>query len=221
MEQINALILQAADSPWLLLVMLLTSIVDGVFPLIPSETVLVAAVASAAATGDPATIAVVGLVAALGAMLGDNLAYLLGRAAGTRRPRWMRGPRISAALARAQRSLQERGAPFLLSARFVPGGRVAVNLSAGILGYPWRRFAGLSVVAGLMWSLYSAGIGTVAGHWLGDQPLLSVLIGIGVAGVIGIVVDRLRAARERRTATPSPVLLPSCAPIPLAAAAAP
>ncbi|MFC7375139.1 DedA family protein [Brachybacterium sp. GCM10030267] len=211
MEQINDFILQAAESPWLLLVMFIASVIDGFFPPIPSETVLVAAVATAAATGEPVTIVLLGLLAAAGAIIGDNIAYLLGRTLGNRMPRWMQGRRFSSALARAQQSLEQRGAPFILSARFIPVGRVAVNISAGVLRYPWPRFAALSVAAGLMWSLYSTIIGVVAGQWLGDQPLLSAVIGVVVAGVIGLVVDRVRTARGRATARAqaTPALLPA------------
>ena len=51
MELINEFILQATASPWLLLVMFAVAVIDGFFPPVPSETVLVAAAAVAASTG--------------------------------------------------------------------------------------------------------------------------------------------------------------------------
>lgn len=197
---LNSFILAAAASPWLLLVMFLVTVVDAIFPPVPSETVLVAGAAAAAASGNWAIVAGLCLVAALGALVGDNLAYALGRAIGTRRARWMRGRRTAAAFDYAQHALENRAAVLIIGARYIPVGRVAVNISAGALGFPWRRFLPLSLVAGLSWSLYGALIGIVAGSWLAEQPFLAAVLGVVVAVVIGVVIDRIGAARRRRTA---------------------
>lgn len=202
MDVINELILQAAASPWLLLVMFATAVIDGFFPPIPSETVLVAAAAVAASTGDMPTVILLCIVAAIGAIIGDNLAYAIGRGVGTTRFRWMRGPRVSAAFARAQGALDKRGAALILGARYIPVGRVAVNMTAGALHYPRRRYVPLSAVAGVSWAIYSAAIGVIAGQWLKGQPLLSAVIGVAFALAIGLVIDRISAARRRRAETP-------------------
>ena len=85
---------------------------------------------------------------------------------------------------------------------------------AGALGYPWRRFAGLSVAAGICWAVYSIAIGVLAGAWLKDQPLLSAGLGIVLALSIGLVIDRVVALRARRTSaspdSPSPDRMTSC-----------
>ncbi len=77
MDVINELILQTVASPWLFVVLLAVTIVDGFFPPVPSETVLVAAAAVLASTGDVWALLPLGLVAALGATIGDNLAFAL------------------------------------------------------------------------------------------------------------------------------------------------
>ena len=199
MDLITDLVLQAVSSPWLYLVMLVVAIVDGFFPPVPSETVLVAAAAVAASTGRP-DLVILGVVAAAGAAVGDNIAFAIGRRTGTTRFAWMRRPRVAGAFAWAGTALEKRGAGLILGARFIPVGRVAVNLSAGALGYSWRRFALLSVAAGLCWAVYSIAIGLLAGAWLKDQPLLSAGLGIVVALAIGLVVDRVIALRARRAA---------------------
>lgn len=199
MDIINDLILQAATSPWLYLIMLATAVIDGFFPPIPSETVLVAAAAVAASSGGVNTVLLI-TVAALGAVIGDNIAYAIGRAVGTSRFAWMRRSRVAAAFDRAGRALQHNGAPLILGARYIPVGRVAVNITAGALAYPRRMFVPLSVIAGASWALYSAGIGLLAGQWLKDQPLLSAVLGVVLALIIGIVVDRVAAVRRRRRA---------------------
>lgn len=202
MDVINELILQTVASPWLYGVLLAVTIIDGFFPPIPSETVLVAAAAVIASTGDAWALLPLGLIAALGATVGDNIAFALGRRLGTTRWAWMRRPRVAAAFAHAASALEHRSAALILCARYIPVGRVAVNMSAGALGFSWRRFIPLSVVAGLSWSALSLTIGLVAGSWIKDQPLVSAGIGIAVALLIGLVVDRVTAARRRRVPVP-------------------
>ena len=199
MDVVNDLILAAAASPWLLLVMFAVAIIDGFFPPVPSETVLGAAAAAAASTGGT-NIVLLAAVAATGAMIGDNIAYAIGRGLGTRRFGWMRRPRVAAAFDRAERTLARNGAGLILGARYIPVGRVAVNMTAGALRYPWRRFLPLSALAGLSWAVYSAGIGMLAGHWIEDQPLLSAVFGIAVALILGFAIDRVAAIRRRRAA---------------------
>lgn len=199
MDILNEIIMQAVASPWLYLVMFATAVIDGFFPPIPSETVLVAAAAVAASAGGT-DIVLLCAIAAIGAMIGDNIAYAIGHSVGTTRFAWMRRPRIAAAFERAQRTLTSNGAPLILGARYIPVGRVAVNMSAGALGYPWRRFLPLSAVAGASWAIYSAGIGLLAGHWIEDQPLLSVVLGIAFALIIGVIIDRTTVLIRRRRA---------------------
>lgn len=193
--------MQAIASPWLYLVLLAVTIIDGFFPPVPSETVLVAAAAVATSTGE-GNLLLLGVVAAVGAAIGDNIAFWIGRRIGTERFAWMRRPRVAAAFAHAQRALDRRSATLILGARYIPVGRVAVNMTAGGLGFPWRRFLPLSLVAGLSWSAFSLVIGLLAGAWIKDQPLLSAGLGIVVALVIGVVIDRIAAARRRREPAP-------------------
>ncbi|MHC9044254.1 DedA family protein [Microbacterium saperdae] len=201
MDVINELIMQAVASPWLYLVLFGVTILDGFFPPVPSETVLVAAAAVAASTGG-ADLLLLGAVAALGAAIGDNIAFLIGRKVGTTRFAWMRRPRVVTVFASAQRALENRSAVLILGARYVPVGRVAVNMSAGALGFPWRRFLPLSLIGGLSWSAFSLAIGLLAGSWVKGQPLLSAGLGIAIALLVGLVIDRVAAARRRRVAAP-------------------
>lgn len=198
---LNDLIMQAIASPWLYLVLFTVTIVDGFFPPVPSETVLVAAAAVAASTGE-GDLLLLGAVAAIGAAIGDNVAFLIGRGLGTTRFAWMRRPRVAAAFAHAQHALDRRSATLILGARYIPVGRVAVNMSAGALDFPWRRFLPLSLIAGISWSVFSLVIGLLAGAWIKDQPLLSAGLGIVIALLIGLVIDRIAAARRRRAAAP-------------------
>ena len=114
--------------------------------------------------------------------------------------RWMRRPGGVAVFAWAARALERRAAVVILTARFVPFGRIAVNLTAGATRFRFGRFLPLSVIAGCGWSLYNALIGALFGNWFRDNPVLAVVLSIIVAVGLGLLVDQLsaRAARPVR-----------------------
>ena len=197
MQAINDFILAAAGQPWVLFVVLACCIIDGFFPPIPSESVVVG-LSAVAATADGPTPWLLMLGAALGAFTGDNIAYLIGRRVGTRRWAWMRNSRMQSAFRWAGRELRKRPASLILVARFVPIGRVAVNLTAGFTQYPHLRFVGLTALSAVLWAAYSVGIGLFFGQWFEDNHLLGATIAIVCAVGLGIVVDVV-INRARRT----------------------
>lgn len=189
--------LDPSASPWIFLIAFAAAVVDGFFPPMPSETIVVGAAAFGAATGQPHLV-LLAVCAAAGAFLGDNLTYLLGRRIGTERFRWMHRPRPRAAIDWARRSLDRRGTALILIARYIPVGRIAVNLVAGATRFPRRRFVAVSALAAATWAAYSVLIGAVAGVWFEDNPLVGALVGIALAIAIGVVLDRVHARREAR-----------------------
>ncbi|HYH77289.1 MAG TPA: DedA family protein [Arthrobacter sp.] len=188
MQAINDFILAAAGQPWVLFLVLACCLIDGFFPPIPSESVVVG-LAAVAATADVPNPWMLMLVAGLGAFSGDNIAYLIGRRVGTRRWSWMRGARMQSAFRWAGAELRKRPASLILVARFVPIGRVAVNLTAGVTHYPRPRFIGLTILSATLWASYSVGIGLFFGQWFEDNHLLGAVIAIICAVALGIVVD--------------------------------
>lgn len=194
---LTTLVTDLAASPWVYVVVLAVCVIDGFFPPVPSETVVVGAATISVATGQPHLLALIG-VAAAGAILGDNIAYQLGRALGITRFRWMRTSRVSAAVRWARRGLDRRGALLIFTARYIPVGRIAVNMTAGATRYPLRRFLPLSIAAGVAWAAYSAIFGIVAGQWLHDQPLLAIVLAIATAALVGAVVDAVLRRVLRR-----------------------
>ncbi len=205
LELLNDAVTTLAGSPWVYLVVFGVCLIDGFFPPVPSETVVVAAAAVATSTGSPLLIPLVA-VAAAGAIAGDNIAYAIGRGIGVSRFRWMRSARVVAAIEWARRGLDRRGALLIFSARYIPVGRIAVNMTAGATHYPRRRFIALSVAAGITWAVYSTVFGLVAGHWLHEQPILAVILAIVLAAGIGAVVDAaLRRLLARSAGSPEPI----------------
>lgn len=180
-----------AGSPWALLLVLVVTTVDGVFPPVPSESAVIA-VAALTGPGDGPRLATLWLLAACGAFCGDQLAYALGRrVVGPRRPVLARFPRVAAAVARAERGVVQRDVVVVLVARFVPGGRVAVNMAAGTAGLPRRRFVALTALAAVLWSTYSVGLGLAAARTTGADPLLAAAIGVALGAVLGLAIDRV------------------------------
>jgi membrane protein DedA with SNARE-associated domain len=198
MQAINDFILAAAGQPWVLLLVLACCVIDGFFPPIPSESVVVG-LSAVAATADVPNPWLLTAVAALGAFSGDNIAYIIGRRVGTTRWSWMRRPRMQSAFRWAGGELRKRPASLILVARFVPIGRVAVNLTAGATGYHHGRFIGLTTLSAVLWAAYSVGIGLFFGQWFEENHLLGAAIAIVCAVALGIVVD-LVINRVRRQA---------------------
>lgn len=192
-------VLALAGSPWIFLVLFVFTTIDGFFPPIPSESVVIALAALAVATGEP-SLWLVGLVAAIGAFIGDQVAYSIGKRLPVRRMRVMRGPRAQTTLDWAERTLVQRGAAFIIAARYIPIGRVAVNMTAGTVGFSRVRFTGLAAVAAISWSLYSVALGVGAGVWFGEHPVLAVAVGVAGGLLLGLAIDALtrQLVRGRR-----------------------
>jgi len=182
--------LELAASPWIYLVMYLFATIDGFFPPIPSESVVIALAAAATSSVGKPELALLIPVAAAGAWTGDQLAYLIGSRVQVHRLRIFRSGKGQAALAWAEHALERRGASFIIAARYIPVGRVAVNMTAGAVGYPRRRFRLLAAIAAVMWAAYSAAIGVGAGALLGSRStLLAIAVGVVGGVVLGVVVD--------------------------------
>jgi membrane protein DedA with SNARE-associated domain len=175
---------------------------DGVLPMIPSEAAVLASGVFAHA-GTPSLVLVV-VATALGVFAGDHLAYGLSRS--VLGPRLInRWARVSRAVAVAQRQLGRRPALLIVTSRFVPGGRVTMNLAAGTTRLPLSRFSPASAIAALAWAAYTAGLGYVGGAAFVENPLLGLAVGLVLSFAFGGVVEviRRRIAHRKLRATPS------------------
>ncbi|WP_246130958.1 DedA family protein, partial [Cellulomonas aerilata] len=221
-------VLALAASPLVYAALYLFATIDGFFPPIPSESVVIALAAVAMSTGAP-DLWLLLAVAAAGAFTGDQIAYAIGRRVPVRRTRLLRRPRAQRTLDWAERALANRGASFIIGARYIPVGRVAVNMTAGAVGFSRRRFVGLTALAAASWAVYSVVIGVGAGFWLHDRPLVAVavgvvagtLIGFGVDAVLSRVQGRPRARDLGAAPAPAPEREPEPDPEPVAVPAQP
>jgi membrane protein DedA with SNARE-associated domain len=196
----DSLVDAISGSGWAYGIVFLFAFLDAVFPVVPSETAVITA-GVLAANGDLA-IELIIVLAALGAILGDNLAYTIGRSLKTFvKERLFRGSKRRH-LDRAERALKERGGSLIVIGRFIPGGRTAVTFASGVLRYPWPRFIAFDVAAGFLWATYSGLIGYFGGKAFEDDPLKGILLALGIAlGIAGIIEGirwrKRRALREQ------------------------
>lgn len=177
-----------AESLWVYPALMLFATIDGFFPPVPSESVVIALASLSVAEGSP-NIVLIALAAAAGAFVGDQIAYTIGSRVDVHRLRVFRTPRGRKTLAWAEHALAHRGSSFILAARYIPIGRVAVNMTAGALGYPRRRFVGLTALAAVTWAAYGSLVGAGAGIWLADHPVIAVVAGVVVGAALGIAID--------------------------------
>ena len=173
---------------------------DAIFPLVPSETVIIALGVATAGSTDP-RLGLLVACAAAGAFLGDNLGYFLGRRFGPLvERRFFATGKGARQRAWAERSLDRFGMQLIVVCRFIPGGRTAVTLSCGLIGYSRRRFILATAVAAIIWALYSFFIGRLGGAAFEGKPWAGFLVSLGATIVISGLIEgarRLRRAYRR------------------------
>ncbi|HZS44101.1 MAG TPA: DedA family protein [Blastocatellia bacterium] len=164
---------------------------------IPGETILLAA-GFFAYLGHFNT-AIVMVVAALGAMVGDNTGYVVGRKLG-RAALERYGRRIgltSALLSRFDRFFARNGNRTILFARFITGLRVFAALLAGAAKMEWRHFLFYNTAGAVIWAI----VITLVGYFFGKSwDLLEKWVrGAGLIALIVVVIALIiMAIRKRR-----------------------
>nr|WP_255673929.1 DedA family protein [Komagataeibacter sp. FNDCF1] len=169
---------------------------------LPAETLLISA-ALYCATTHKMNIAWVAMAAIIGAIMGDNFGYLIGRWLGY--PLLERhGRRVGLTAARLQtgRFLFRRyGGIVVCLGRFIAILRVFVALLAGANRMPWGRFVVYNALGGIAW----AGGYAYAAYYLGHRiTRISGPVGMTLAACGGVVavggVVLLRRHERRLTA---------------------
>ncbi|MCA1185158.1 MULTISPECIES: DedA family protein [unclassified Saccharopolyspora] len=184
-------------SPWWYVALFSFSAIDGFFPVVPSESLVITAGVFAA--NGTTNLALVIAVSAAGAVLGDHVSYFVGRFAGAKLLRHLRtAPRRQAAFDWASGTLAERGGLILVIARYIPGGRTVTTLTAGMVGYPLYRFTCFDLLAGVSWGAYSGLIGYSGGIAFERNPILGLLFGLGLALSVTVLVEAGRWLYRRR-----------------------
>ena len=184
------------NEPSILGLLFLVCVLDAFFPIVPSETMVIAA-SVMAAHGDLFWWSIP-VLAALGSFVGDHVSYGAGRMLQERgMARWFRTPRSRARLALAARQIHSRGATLIVTARFVPGGRTVTTFAAGALGMSWRLFALADAGAVILWATFATSLGYFGGQAFGS-PWQAIALSIGLAFLVAAMSEALR----RRSSPP-------------------
>jgi membrane protein DedA with SNARE-associated domain len=150
---------------------------------LPGETALIAA--GVYASKGHLSIGGVLAVAALGAIIGDNIGYWLGREGGRRLLyHYAFLTRFAdRVMPPAERFFARHGGKAVFLARFFGGVRVTGAWMAGISRMNWWRFLGWNAAGGIVWAL---GVGLIA-YYVG-KAAADAISRYGVYGGIGAVV---------------------------------
>jgi membrane protein DedA with SNARE-associated domain len=165
---------------------------------VPGETILLIA-GYFASTGE-FHLALVMLIAATGAVIGDNIGFAIGHHYG--RNVLLRIGRFffltPKRFARMEKYFEDHGNKTVLVARFVTGLRVFAALLAGASKMPWRVFVVYNVAGAILWSVVITTLGYLFGaslpllvKWVGRSGTILLIAAI----VIGVVIWRVRKHR--------------------------
>jgi membrane protein DedA with SNARE-associated domain len=165
----------------------------------PGESAVIAAALYAAETHQIGILPLIG-AAAFGAILGDNIGYVVGRQIGYRLiAKFGRHVGLTERRIRLGRYLFEcYGSKVVFFGRFVAILRTFTALLAGANHMDWRRFALYNALGGILWAtLYGGGA-----YLLGRQVKrleLPVAIGFGVVALVvaGVLIHLTRKHGER------------------------
>ncbi|BBA97510.1 hypothetical protein RVR_3289 [Actinacidiphila reveromycinica] len=184
-------------------------------PLVPNAVLLVTGGVMAAE--GRLSIALVLLVVAGSAVMGDMLLHRTGRAlSGRVLNRMRRRPRQAALLKWAALRIQRHGVPFVIGVRFLPSGRVIGGLAAGVVRYPARRYVIGAGVAEAVWASYSVGAGYISGR-AASNSFYALSLGLGISllvagvGTVAQWVSRRRDSGHQDAGRPSSVVAASVA----------
>lgn len=142
------------------------------------------------------------IAAVVGALLGAQTGYWIGRRGGRALLARSRAKQLHAGAARAEELLERYGhARAIVLARFVPVVRTVLNPLAGALNVPARLFTIWQIVGGLVWTVALV----LAGYGLGssvpnvDRYLLPIVAVVVIVSLIPLAAELMRS-RGRRTA---------------------
>lgn len=194
-NQLTQLVSEA--SLWAYGVVMLLALLDALVPVVPSEATVITA--GVVAANGKLSLPLVMLAAAGGAWAGDNLAYFLGyRFGDAAKARFFKGEKAQTRLLWTERQLDERGGELIIVGRFIPGGRTAVALGAGLTRYYWPKFAVFDLIAAVIWASYAAGLGFIGGKAFEDAPWKGLVLAFTLATAVGASVEGARWVRKRR-----------------------
>ncbi len=191
-------LIQVSGYPLLFLIVMSES---GGLP-VPGETGLITA--AVLASQGKLKIELVILLAAAGAIVGDNIGYLIGRKGG----RWLLerpGPFLrqrKQVLITGEPFFERHGSKAVFFGRFVLGLRVWASWLAGATHMHWRSFVVWNALGGITWAMAIGTIAYLLGHSAGNAIEAFGLYGLAavlIAVVSGFVMHRRHRRHQEDT----------------------
>ena len=187
---------------WFLAIILIIALLDSVIPIVPSETtVIIGGVAASSAGAASYNVLFVIIAGAIGAFIGDNLSYQIGRRASRLVERRAAKKESTAKkLKWVADQIEERGGLLLITARFIPGGRTILTLSSGLTKQSQSWFMGWVGVATIIWASYAAILGYAFGSKFEDDHTKAFLLAFGAALAVTVMIELVRLVKKKLTA---------------------
>lgn len=166
--------------------------VDALCPLVPSETVLNLSGAFSASQGVP-NVKWVLAAATIGAIIGDNLCFMLGGRLIGIVNRLDPESRAGKAITWVRANMHQHGPVTIIVARFLPWARWVATIVLGSVRYNWFLFVLFDTIGVLLWVGIGVGVGYLGGTLLSDFPLLAMMLGVLLGSLVGLAIQRLQA----------------------------
>jgi membrane-associated protein len=136
-------------------------------------------------------------------VIGDSSAYWIGRGGGGPIKRTVTRVAGAERLEAAERMVRRQGPALVFVGRFLPGIRIAINLSCGAGQMAYPRFLVFDVLGAIVWAAQAALLGYFAGKAFADQLWVAFVVAFAVTGLVAgfvTVKERARVRRERAAA---------------------
>jgi membrane-associated protein len=191
-------------------------VLDAVFPVFPSESLLNTASTLAAQSDSSIVLWRVAAAGWAGAVIGDSLLYWLSR---TVLRRSMAGAVAKAEenpkVARAMRTMSGTAPIVIVFGRFVPGLRFVVSATMGLARFPYRQFLLWDVVGGGAWAISTCLTAYLVGSVIEDQPIISIAVSAVVTTVmLALLFNPIRNAWQQAESEPASDVKPGGSPLP-------
>ena len=197
MDAVRHLLGIATASHWLILVLFVAATVDAVFPVVPSEGLVLTA-GMAAAAGHQNLLLVI-VAAMVGSVIGESLCYFLGRGSGPALHRWMRRQeKRQRIFEKVSTALHSRGGLILMTVRYIPGARMVATLTAGATAYSFRKFILFTIAGVTIAYTYVALLGYLGCDAFAHDSLKALAFSLGLAFTIGLVIETTRRITNKR-----------------------
>lgn len=187
---------------------------------LPGETILLLA-SFLSATDSRLQLPLIILCAIVGAVLGDNVGYWIGRTGGrVFVERYGRFFFVKMEhLERAEAFFERHGAKTVFFGRFISLLRIWSAVLAGMNRMPWRSFLFYNALGGIVWSLYVSLLGYITGRYFHDhfsqvEWVVKTIGWVGlalivIAVIVVAIVFRVRYVRHVRRLHHASMRLPS------------